>query len=270
MKKLIVALVSMACLAAAPAWAADVPPYDKANAAADGHLIAEILDNANRPKEDMITYAVMTLKSGNDVTDTRKVIVKRKTYGNVDRALMRFMDSLKRGVTFLTIEHKGADNEQYLYLPSMGRPRQIASADRQADFEDTDLTNEDLGGRKVEDYTYQRRGDTKINDKPVYKVVAQSKDPDARFPKYMVWIDQETFVPVQVKVYNKDNKLQKVMAAGDIQKVDDVYIPYKTVVKDFLRDHTTIMVVKEAKANIGLSGVEFDKNKMGSKWSETF
>ncbi len=270
MKKLIIALVSLACLAAAPAWAADIPDYDKANAAKDGRLIADVLDDANRPKEDLITYAVMTLKSGNDVTDTRKVIIKRKTYGNVDRALMRFMDSLKRGVTFLTIEHKDVDNEQYLYIPSMGRPRQIATADRQSDFEDTDLTNEELGGRKVEDYTYLRHNDTKVEGSQVYKVVAQAKDPDARYPRYVAWIDIETLVPRQIKVYNKDNKLQKVMVAGDIRKVGDIYVPFKTVVKDFIRDHTTLLIIKEAKTDVGLSGVEFDKNKMGNKWNETF
>ena len=86
----------------------------------------------------------------------------------------------------------------------------------------------------------------------------------------MAWIDIETLVPRQIKVYNKDNKLQKVMVAGDIKKVGDIYLPFKTLVKDFIRDHTTIMIIKEAKTDVGLSGVEFDKNKMGNKWGETF
>ena len=131
MKKLIMVVCGMLCLTAGMAFAAGIPAYDKANAAADGKAIADQVDQANRPKQDLLVFAVMTLKSGDSVSDTRKMILKTKTYGDVQRALFRFMDSLKRGTTFLTIEHKGEDNEQYLYLPSMGRPRQIATADRQ-------------------------------------------------------------------------------------------------------------------------------------------
>lgn len=270
MKKLLMIICGILCLTAGSALAADIPTYDKANAAVDGRAIADAVDQANRPKQDLLVFAVMTLKSGDTVSDTRKVILKTKTYGDVQRALFRFMDSLKRGTTFLTIEHKGEDNEQYLYLPSMGRPRQIATADRQNDFEDTDLTNEELGGRKVEDYTYQRRKDAELRGQKVYVLVGKSKDPNARFPRYIAWIDQATFIPLQAKIYNKDNKLQKVVVMGGIKKVGSIHIPFTTVAKDLLRNHTTILAVKEAKTDTGMSGVLFDKNKMGNTWEENF
>lgn len=270
MKKLIMVICGMLCLTAGMCFAADIPAYDKANSASDGKAIADQVDQANRPKQDLLVFAVMTLKSGDSVSDTRKMILKTKTYGDVQRALFRFMDSLKRGTTFLTIEHKGEDNEQYLYLPSMGRPRQIATADRQNDFEDTDLTNEELGGRKVEDYTYQRRKDAKVRGREAYVIVAKSKDANARFPRYIAWIDQATFVPLQAKIYNKDNKLQKVMVAGNIKQVGSIHLPFTTVAKDLLREHTTILSVKEAKADTGLDGTLFDKNKMGTTWKENF
>jgi hypothetical protein len=74
--------------------------------------------------------------------------------GDLSRGMFRFIDSMKRGLTFLTIETHGPDINQYLYAPAIGRPRRIASQDRQNNFEDTDLTYEDLGGLKLDDYTY--------------------------------------------------------------------------------------------------------------------
>ncbi|ADK86175.1 hypothetical protein Deba_2821 [Desulfarculus baarsii DSM 2075] len=270
MKKLIFALCALACLIGGQALAAEIPAYDKANEATDGRLIADEVDQRNRPKQDLISFAVMTLKSGESVSDTRKIIIKQKTYGDVQRLLFRFIDSLKRGTTFLTIEHKDADNEQYLYIPSMGRPRQVATADRQNDFEDTDFTNEELGGRKIDDYTYLRRKDAKLREVNTYVIVATAKDSGARYPKYVAWIDQQSLVPLQVKVYNKDNKLQKVLVAGDVRKVGGIYLPFTTVGKDLLRDHSTIVSVKEAKTDTGLDELLFDKEKMGDAWSESF
>ena len=147
-------------LAPAAGWTSEIGPYDKTRSAQDGRLIAETVKNINRPGQDLLVKGVMTLKSGDSVSDVRKVVIKQKTYGDLIRALFRFMDSLKRGVTFLTIETHGPDNDQYLYLPSLERPRKVASSDRQNDFEDTDFTNEDMGARKIDDYTYQRRKDT--------------------------------------------------------------------------------------------------------------
>ncbi len=257
-------------LAPAAGWTSEIGPYDTTRAAQDGRLIAETVKNINRPGQDLLVKGVMTLKSGDSVSDVRKVVIKQRTYGNLIRALFRFMDSLKRGVTFLTIETHGPDNDQYLYLPFLERPRKVASSDRQNDFEDTDFTNEDMGARKIEDYTYQRRKDTKLRDRLCYKVVARSKDPSSRFPKHISWIDQKTFVPLQVKVYGRDNQLEKVLAAGDIRPVGTIHIPYKTVSKDLKRNHTTILEAKSAQVDTGLDEHDFDDAKMGTTWKETF
>ena len=251
-------------------WCGEIGPYDKTRKAEDGRRIAEAVKDVNRPTQDLLIKGVMTLKSGKKAVDVRKVIIKQKTTENLIRALFRFMDSLKRGVTFLTIEIDGPDNDQYLYIPSLERPRKVAASDRQNDFEDTDFTNEDLGARKIDDYTYQRRKDVKMGDRLCFKLIARAKDPSARFPKHISWIDQETFVPVQVKVYGRDNQLERVMAAGDIQPVGDIHIPFKTVSKNLKRDHTTILKVISAQANTGLDIHEFNKARMGETWKETF
>ena len=252
------------------AHAAEIGPFAKENAVTDGHLIIETAKDFNKPSRDMVIYAQMTLKSGKTVTDTRKVIIKEKTYGDLSRALFRFMDSMKRGLTFLTIETHGRDNDQYLFAPAIGRPRQIASQDRQNNFEDTDLTNEDLGGIKLADYTYKRGKDKMINNRPCFKVTSMAKDRNARFPRRTAWIDQKTFVPVRVKVYNRDNKLERILAAGDIRTIKGINIPFKTVSKNLLQNHTTILQVVRAQVDKGIDSLAFDKEKMGEAWTEHF
>ncbi|MBU0970642.1 MAG: outer membrane lipoprotein-sorting protein [Proteobacteria bacterium] len=250
--------------------AAQIGPFDKATAAADGRLIIETAKDFNKPDQDLLVYAHMTLKSGEAISDTRKVIIKEKMFEDLTRALFRFTDSMKRGLTFLTIETHGSSNDQYLFTPAIGRPRQIASQDRQNNFEDTDLTNEDLGGIKLDEYTYKRGNDTLINDRPCFKVTSVATDADARFPRRTSWIDQETFIPVQIKVYNRDNKLARVLAAGDIRAVKNIHLPFKTVSKNLVENHTTLLEVVRAEVDSNLDPIGFDKEKMGEPWKENF
>jgi hypothetical protein len=184
------------------------------------------------------------------------------------RNLCRFADSLKRGLTFMTVETNGDDNDQYLFAPAIGRPRQIASQDRQNNFEDTDMTNEELGGIRLDDYSYRRGPDETLAGRACFKVTAMAVETDARFPKRITWFDQETFIPLQVKVYNRDNTLQRVLVAGDIRPVGTIHLPYKTVARDLLENHTTILEVLDARADTGLDRSQFDKETMGAVWKE--
>ncbi|BBO71558.1 hypothetical protein DSCA_54880 [Desulfosarcina alkanivorans] len=270
MKKALVLSALFALLACLSGHAAEIGPYDRATAKPDGRLIFDIADDFNRPKKDMVLLARMTLKSGDAVSDTRKVIVKEFTEGDLSRIVFRFTDSLKRGLTFLTIETHGPTDDQYLYVPAIGRPRQIASQDRQNNFEDTDLTNEDLGSIKLDEYSYKRGRDATLAGHACFKVTARAKADDARFPKRIVWFDQETFIPLQVKVYNRDNKLQRVIVAGDVRPMGGIHIPFKSVARDLLENHTTILEVIRADVDSGIDGLDFDKEKMGAAWKEKF
>lgn len=267
-RKMVFTLLILAL--ALPAAAAEIGPYAKEAAATDGRRIFDIAEDFNRPRQDLVVYARMTLKAGDTISDTRKVIIKQKSYQDLSRATVRFIDSMKRGLTFLTIETHGPNNDQYLYAPAIGRPRQIASQDRQNNFEDTDFTNEDMGGLKLEDYTYLRGNDATIEGRACFKVTVTARAADARFPKRISWIDQQTFIPLQVKIYNQDNKLARVLVAGDIRPVGPLHLPFKTVAKDLAADHTTILEVVKAEADTGLEAQAFDKDSMGAEWKENF
>jgi hypothetical protein len=270
MQRRIVLLTLLVLALTLPATAAEIGPYTKETADADGRRIMDIAKEFNQPKQDLVVYARMTLKSGETVSDTRKVILKERSHGALSRAVFRFIDSMKRGLTFLTIETDGPNNDQYLYTPAIGRPRQIASQDRQNNFEDTDFTNEDMGGLKLDDYAYSRGSDATIDGRACFKVTAAAKAADARFPKRISWIDQQTFIPLQVKIYNQDNKLARVLVAGDIRAVGNIHLPFKTVAKDLTADHTTILEVVNALVDSGLEEQVFDKEGMGATWKEAF
>jgi hypothetical protein len=124
----------------------------------DGRTIAETVKDANKTKNRIVWSQMTVLDEGRKI-ETRKLILKSYRENEKDRVLFRFMNGLKRNVTFLSIDKEEDESIQYVYIPGVGRPRQISSSEKQNDFQDTDLTYADLGGRKIDDYRYRRLKD---------------------------------------------------------------------------------------------------------------
>ena len=51
-----------------------------------------------------------------------------------------------------------AEDERFLFLPSLGRVRRIAGSETQESFVGSDFTYEDIGGRELDEYTYSFAG----------------------------------------------------------------------------------------------------------------
>ena len=241
-------------------------PFDPAEVEKDGRVIAERVKTNNRPSQDLSMLGTMSLFSNDNLTDSRQVAIRQKTYGPVDRYALRFLDSIKRGVTFLTIENQEADNDQYLYIPALGRARKVAVGDKQNAFEDTDFSYEDLAGRKVDDYRHKRLTDADFTGRQCFRVESVAKDVSARYPRQISWIDKESYLPVQVRFFGRDGSLQRVIVAGEIQRIEDVHIPFRTVARDLIANHTTVIEIRDARVNTGLDNSTFDKDRMGEAW----
>jgi hypothetical protein len=184
------------------------------------------------------------------------------------RMLFRFESSSYKGTTFLTIEKSNDEKLQYLYLNSIGSPRQIASSDKEKNFIDTDIAYEDMGGANINDYTYKRLPDIKIGNVDCYVIERYPKRKNSKYKKYYMVIDKTKLLPIQVKAYNKGGRLIKIIKAFDIRKIgDNIYYPFKTVVTDIPEKHQTIIKIKSAIEKRIRRGY-FNKNRMHRKWSE--
>ena len=265
MKNLITFSLLLTIISAATLFGAD---------AQSGRKIAETVQDANKTT-NRVVWAQLSVFDNGKKLETRRLIMKTFRKDGRDRGMARFMDGLKRGVTTFTIEQgDNEDNTQYIFVPGVGRPRQIASSEKQNDFEDTDLTNEDMGGRKINDYNYtlSKESTVKIGSESFdcYVLLSTHKNPDARFPRYRSWIDKKSLIPVRVAVYGKDGKLRRQMVAAHIKEVaKGVFMPFYTEVKDLERKHETKIVVQQVKIDEPSLRFEFfTAANMSSPWKE--
>jgi hypothetical protein len=243
-----------------------------------GYQIAKKAKYANRPNSS-ISKSVMILQTrsggGWKTVDTRttaamSVIWSGSGQNSLTRSLFRFTSGLKKDVTSLSMEQVdriGVDDIQYTYLPSLRRPRRVSSSERQNDFEDTDFTNEDLGGIKVSDYTYKRLGDETYRGLACYVIERFPRNRgNAKYAKHKAWIAKKYMVPIKVEGYDMSMRLKKKMYARNIRRYANIWVAMYIKVINVQSNHQTISKINYFKVNARVRRSLFNSAQMDAVW----
>ena len=189
-----------------------------------------------------------------------------------DRSLIRFTypNDIK-GTGFLVWEHPKADDERFLYLPSLGRVRRIAASEAQESFVGSDFTYEDIGGRQFEDYTY-RVADGAAGTStwtapdgstfPAYVLESRHRDPAARFPRVVSLVRQDNFVVVHAEIFNKRNERQKIFDAVRVGKSGAYWTTFEMRMSDSLQRTRTELILETVEYDVGLGVDDFSRRAL--------
>jgi hypothetical protein len=188
-----------------------------------------------------------------------------------DRSLVRFTHPADiNGTAFLVWEQPNADDERFLYLPSLGRVRRIAGSEAQESFVGSDLTYEDIGGREFENYTY-RLIESPVpaswtaadgSRHPVYLLESRNRDTGARFPRVLSHVRKDNFVVVHAEIFNKRNELQKLFDAIRVEQVSSYWTVIELKMSDSLERTRTELVLEKVEYNIGLKSDDFSRREL--------
>jgi hypothetical protein len=186
-----------------------------------------------------------------------------------DRSLIRFTDPADiRGTAFLVWEQPPADDDRFLYLPSLGRVRRIAASESQESFVGSDFTYEDIGGRRFEDYTYSLVDDasswTGANGTPVpaYRLESRHIDRAARFPRVVSLVRKDAFVVVHADIHNRRDEVQKTFDARRVEPVQGFWTVMAMTMRDDLQRTRTDMTVEHVAYNVGLRPDDFSRREL--------
>ena len=188
-----------------------------------------------------------------------------------DRSLVRFTHPADiKGTAFLVWEQPNADDERFLYLPSLGRVRRIAGSEAQESFVGSDLTYEDIGGREFENYTY-RLIDSPVpapwtapdgSKHPLFVLESRNRDAGARFPRVVSYVRKDNFVVVRAEIFNKRNELQKIFDAVRLEQVSGYWTVLEMRMADSVERTRTELVLEKVEYNIGLKPDDFSRREL--------
>ncbi|MBW2038311.1 MAG: outer membrane lipoprotein-sorting protein [Deltaproteobacteria bacterium] len=218
-----------------------------------------------REKGDDASFKMdMTLIGKKGKERKRRLFIIRKDFDGKDKLLLKFTYPKDiKGTSFLVWEHKGRDNERFLYLPALGRIRRIATREKDENFVGTDFSYEDISGRKLEDYTYQLIEEGIIYEgKNCYLLASYPKEKGSKYPKILSWVRKDNFVVTKAEYYSKKGEIEKIYKVLKLEKIDGIWTSLELLMENLKTNHKTSIKVKEVQYNKGISDDRFERRKL--------
>ena len=224
-----------------------------------GKDIALKFDNREQPI-NMTAEMTMNLIDKKDNTRSRKT--KTIRIGE-EKMLMWFLTPANiKGVSFLRKSYDDRDDDMWIYLPAFGKVRRIASHSQGGNFMGTDFTYEDMGERKIKDYTYKRLKDETIDGKEYYVIEWTPKEGvNTDYSKIISWMWKDKYQPIIEEFYDKSGEKKKIKKM-DVVKKGKYWLPAKMVMEDIQNKHKTELLFEEIEVDTEVKDSVFTTNYM--------
>ena len=264
-----------ACLALVVVLAAQPAPQS-------AEAVARAVQDRNTGRDSRLTLRMRLYDRHNRVRErvmTLSALRGRGTPGAAptapagDRLLIRFTyPNDIRGTGFLVWEHPSADDERFLFLPSLGRVRRIAGTETQESFAGSDFSYEEIGGREFDEYTYAFAGPDGESaqwtppsggaPQAAWRLESRRKDQSAPFPRVVSLVLKESFVVVQADIHNRRNERQKVYTVSRLERVENIWTVMRSEMTNALEKSRTELAVESADYNVGLGEADFSRREL--------
>lgn len=168
-----------------------------------------------------------------------------------------------RGTASLTVEQPG-DDLQRMYFPSMRKHRRVSNADKGKAWLGTDMSNEDLRERDMEEWDYLplKRATVEGHDCYFITIVPKSVAKSV-YSKVDYWMRKDIREFVMGRYYDKKGRCVKQMHLRDYRKTMDekgknaVYQAMYMEMYNFKDKHLSLFITDKIAYNVGLKDHTF-------------
>lgn len=239
--------------------------------AVDGREVMERVQN-RKSGETQHALAGMDLIDSDGNTRSRVIEVwSQDNQSDLRETLLVFHEPASvKNTRFLQIENEESDDDQWIYLPDLGRVRRISGGQGSDSFMGTDFTYDDLKSREIDNFEYELLREEEFNGYQTYVVEAIPKNPESeQYAKTISWITKEHYLPIKLEMYNKDSKeLYKVMTVNsEIKKVDGIWTAFSATMENLDSGHSTRLYIKQRNDNYLL---EYNKNIDNRRFTQQY
>ena len=215
---------------------------------AQDSAISVVEKSRNRIKADTTSTRsrmVITAKNGSVSERVMDQYSKKDSKGN-SRAVIVFQQPASvAGTRFLTIENPGKDNDQWIYLPSLGKVRRIAASEGSGSFMGSDFSYDDISSadRNIDLDTHKILREEKFNNKDCYVIESTPKDANYQYSKMIQWIDKGNFTVHKIELYDKRGNQVKLLEIPEYKEVQGRLAPMLTKMTSLSAGSSTSLIV---------------------------
>jgi outer membrane lipoprotein-sorting protein len=210
---------------------------------------AIVAESRNRITADTVSTRARMVITAKDGSTTERLIDQyaKDGPGGNDRTVIGFQRPASvAGTRFLTIENPGAANDQWIFLPGLGKVRRIAASEGSGSFMGTDFSYDDISSTSrdaaLDTHTLLRE-DT-LNGKACYVIESVPKDRSYQYSKMIEWIDKDLKINYKLELFDRRNTLVKIAEMLDIKDVQGRLSPMLTKMTSLAEGTSTSFVVE--------------------------
>ena len=224
--------------------------------------IAQRLDDRTTGDDGRLEME-MTLTDHRGRDTVRNLFMLSRREDGLDKQLLRFTyPGDIRDTGFLALETKDEEVEHFLYLPAIGRSRRISARERQDSFVGSDLTYEDISGRRLTDYTYAKLGEEIVDERPCYILESRANEKRAKYPRIVSWVDRELFLVRKAEIFDRADEKVKDYRAESIEDIDGIWTVMRMTMADSKHETRTQLNVTSARYNQGIPDTIFTRRML--------
>ena len=212
----------------------------------------EITDcvKANQPRLSAEqTVTMRTLDRTGSARVSSATIYWQKS-GENSKALIRFSAPEDLRGSALLLLPKGERADMFMYLPELRRVRRVTKRSVSGSMFGTDFSYEDFERLQglTTDGESKRLPDGEVEGRKVFVLEGRpSRGAESAYERIVSFVDQERCIPIHTELYEKGERLRKVMVmpSEKITKEAESWVPRLVLVKDLVNETQTELLVNE-------------------------
>ena len=176
-----------------------------------------------------------------------------------------------RGTGFLSFDYhaRNMDTDQWLWLPSLGRARRIASSDQSGSFMGSDLSYADLSRRHLDDWHYQLLREDEISGIPVWLIEATARDQGVidrtGYVRSILYVRQDIYQLTRAVHYTPTEGLIKLMNIPSFEQHGDYWLANEIQMitqRGGRTEHRTLLRFSDREVNYPANPNDFTLNRL--------
>ncbi|MDR1950426.1 MAG: outer membrane lipoprotein-sorting protein [Spirochaetaceae bacterium] len=194
---------------------------------------------------------VITAKDGRTSERIIDQYSKEDSGGRVRTVVVFQQPASVRNTRFLTMENAAGGDDRWIFLPSLGKVRRIASSEGGGSFMGTDFAYDDMSlqTRGAEKDAHRLLREESLNGKACYVIESVSGDSGFLYSKYIQWIDKEIKIPWKAELYDRRSNLIKLMEVLEVKEVQGQLTPNITKMTTVAEGTSTMVYMDIIKYN---------------------
>lgn len=166
------------------------------------------------------------------------------------------------GTALLSFARGIEPDDQWLYLPKVGRVKRISGSNRSGPFMGSEYAYEDLAAPELVKYSYVYLGDERCGELTCYKIERRPRYKDSGYSRQIVWLDTEHYRPMKVEFYDRRDTHLKTLNYSEYRLYGRYWRAHNMEMVNHRTGKSTSLLISGYRFGSGFSEADFSTNAL--------